>query len=144
MMKVLMPFAMTVLSLLQSSVAWSDNKGSTLTLITNVHVFDGVSETRQMNASVLIENNLIKQVSSQAIDVEDATVTVIDGGGRTLMPGLIDMHWHSAYASVPMAVGLNSDHAYHLLIAAKRKRRPFFAALPQSATSVATCSHSPN
>jgi imidazolonepropionase-like amidohydrolase len=35
------------------------------------------------------------------------------------MPGLIDMHWHSAYANIPMATGLVTEHAYHLLIGAK-------------------------
>ena len=87
------------------------------TLITNVHVFDGVNEARLENASVLIEGKLIKQVWTGTVDPDGATV--IDGGGRTLMPGLIDMHWHSAYANIPMALGLNTEHAYHLLIGAK-------------------------
>lgn len=87
------------------------------TLFTNVHVFDGVSEERIENATVLVEGNLIKSVSTDPSEAEGATV--IDGGGRTLMPGLIDMHWHSAYANIPMAEGLNSDHARHLLIGAK-------------------------
>jgi imidazolonepropionase-like amidohydrolase len=62
------------------------------TLFTNVHVFDGINEARIENASVLIEGNLIKQVSTDPIDAPDAKV--IDGGGRTLMPGLIDSHSH--------------------------------------------------
>ncbi|MBU2943214.1 amidohydrolase family protein [Shimia thalassica] len=62
------------------------------TLFTNVHVFDGVSDTRIENASVLIEGNLIKEVSTESIDAPEATM--IDGGGRTLMPGLIDSHVH--------------------------------------------------
>ncbi len=62
------------------------------TLFTNVHVFDGVNEQRIENASVLVEGNLIKAVSSDVIEAPDAAV--IDGGGRTLMPGLIDGHAH--------------------------------------------------
>ncbi len=61
-------------------------------LFTNVHVFDGVNEARIENASVLVEGNLIKAVSSGAIDAPDAEV--IDGGGRTLTPGFIDNHVH--------------------------------------------------
>jgi imidazolonepropionase-like amidohydrolase len=61
-------------------------------LITNIHVFDGVNEARIENASILVEGNLIKAVSSDPIKAPDATV--IDGGGRTLMPGLIDSHSH--------------------------------------------------
>ena len=62
------------------------------TLITNVHVFDGVSEQRIENASVLIEGKFIKQVSTGTIDAPDAVA--VDGGGGTLMPGLIDGHAH--------------------------------------------------
>ena len=62
------------------------------TLITNVHVFDGVNSQRLENANVLIEGKLIKAVSTDPIDAEEATV--VDGGGRTLMPGLIDGHAH--------------------------------------------------
>ncbi len=60
------------------------------TLFTNVRVFDGVTEglTR---TDVLVEGNLIRQVGS---DIESSGATVIDGGGRTLMPGLIDSHLH--------------------------------------------------
>lgn len=72
------------------------------TLFTNVHVFDGVSETRIENANVLVEGNLIKMVSTDAINADDATV--IDGGGRTLMPGLIDAHTH-LYLNMPGGVG---------------------------------------
>ncbi len=61
-------------------------------LITDVHVFDGVNEERIENANVLIEENLIKQVSQDPIDAPDALV--IDGNGRTLMPGLSDAHTH--------------------------------------------------
>jgi imidazolonepropionase-like amidohydrolase len=44
---------------------------------------------------VLVEDNLIKQISAEPIAVDrSGNTTVIDGGGRTLMPGLIDMHTH--------------------------------------------------
>jgi len=71
------------------------------TLFTNVHVFDGVNEKRIMNANVLVEGNLIKEVSTRPISAEGATV--VDGGGRTLTPGFIDMHYHIAYASARIA-----------------------------------------
>jgi len=58
-------------------------------------------------------------MSAEALAIiQTDNVTMIDGGGRTLMPGLIDMHWHSAYATIPMAIGLNTDLAYHTLLAA--------------------------
>jgi len=63
-----------------------------LILITNVHAFDGENEERIMNANVLVKGNLITAVSTDPIDAPGATV--IDGGGRTLMPGLTDAHTH--------------------------------------------------
>ncbi|NOD91437.1 amidohydrolase family protein [Ruegeria sp. HKCCD4884] len=61
-------------------------------LFTNVHVFDGVNEQRIENANVLVVDNLIVEVSSEPLAVANAQI--IDGGGRTLMPGLIDSHVH--------------------------------------------------
>ena len=87
-------------------------------LFTNVHVFD---DKRLMNANVLVSGNRIAAVSAEPLAAANARV--IDGKGRTLMPGLIDMHWHSAYASIPMQQGLVSDHAYHLLIGAQSNRK---------------------
>jgi imidazolonepropionase-like amidohydrolase len=61
-------------------------------MFTNVNVFDGVSETLDMNTTVLVEDNLIKSIGSSIAVPEGAEV--IDGGGRTLMPGLIESHVH--------------------------------------------------
>ena len=61
-------------------------------LFTNVNVFDGLSEELAVGMNVLVEGNLIKQISAHAITASDALV--IDGGGRTLMPGLIEGHGH--------------------------------------------------
>jgi len=60
------------------------------TLIRNVNIFDGKSEQLSMDRDVLVEGNLIKKIGNDI----SAAATVIDGGGRTLMPGLIDMHTH--------------------------------------------------
>ncbi len=76
-------------------------------LFTNVHVFDGKAEKRIMNANVLVEGNLIKQVSPTPISAKGAKV--IDGGGRTLMPGLIDAHWHVMYVGTPLSTLVNGD-----------------------------------
>ena len=102
--------------LLFSTPAYAQN----VTIITNVNVFDGVNEELKIGVDVAIEGQLIKEIGTN-LSVDGATV--INGDGRTLMPGLIDMHWHSAYASIPMAVGLNSDLAYHLLIGAKSNEK---------------------
>lgn len=63
------------------------------TLFTNVNVWDGRADSVAEGVDVLVEGQLIVQVGA-GIDADDATV--VDGGGRTLMPGLIDMHSHLA------------------------------------------------
>ncbi|WP_205743100.1 metal-dependent hydrolase family protein [Halioglobus maricola] len=72
--------------------AWADTETPPQILFTNVHVFDGVNEKRIENASVLVEGNLIKTVSKREITAPDATV--VDGGGRTLLPGFVEAHAH--------------------------------------------------
>jgi len=69
------------------------------TLIRNVNVFDGKNEALIERANVLVEGNKIKQVSTKEIDAAGATV--IDGGGRTLIPGLIDAHVHLTWNMSP-------------------------------------------
>ena len=82
-------------------------------LFRNVHVFDGRSETRIENANVLVEGNLIKAVSTERIPADGATV--IDGGGRTLMPGLADTHVHIAFATLPTQLLLNGLESYNYI-----------------------------
>lgn len=87
------------------------------TLFVNVHVFDGVHEARIMNANVLVEGNLITQVSTSPISAPGATV--IDGGGGTLMPGLIDAHWHVMFNYVSQAELVTADIEYLTVMGAK-------------------------
>jgi imidazolonepropionase-like amidohydrolase len=69
---------------------------TTRLLFTNARVFDGVNEDCAEGMSVLVADGLIREVSARPIAAGDARV--IDVGGRTLMPGLIDCHVH-AFAS---------------------------------------------
>ena len=62
------------------------------TLITNVNIFDGKSDKLAKGQDVLIEDKQIKQIGKDL--KADTKARVIDGGGRTLMPGLHDMHTH--------------------------------------------------
>ena len=79
-------------------------------LFTNVHVFDGVSETRIENANVLVVDNLIAEVSAEPLAAANARI--IDGGGRTLMPGLIDAHVHMAITEPLADLRDNYDWMY--------------------------------
>lgn len=89
----LFAYMIGVFSLVSSiSAIAADAEVKSQILFKNVHVFDGVNEKRIENANVLVEGNLIKAVSRKEISVEGATM--IDGGGRTLTPGFIDVHVH--------------------------------------------------
>jgi imidazolonepropionase-like amidohydrolase len=79
--------------------ALAQDGAPTYILITNANVWDGTSDTAMPGMSVLVENNLIKQISAEPIAVnQSANTKVIDAGGRTLMPGLIDMHTHIMFS----------------------------------------------
>lgn len=96
-----------MVSFLATFAVQAQEKKQALTLIRNVHVFDGVNEQRIENASVLIEGNLIKTVSTEPVTADGATV--IDGGGRTLIPGLIDVHWHTSYCCAAQSTVVTGD-----------------------------------
>jgi imidazolonepropionase-like amidohydrolase len=98
-------------------LAYAEHGDDSNLLIVNASVFDGKNDALNTGTSVLVEGNLITKIGRSIPTPEGARV--IDAGGRVLMPGLIDMHWHSAYANIPMATGLVTEHAYHLLIGAK-------------------------
>jgi imidazolonepropionase-like amidohydrolase len=61
-------------------------------LFKNVNVFDGTSDKLAMGMDVLVTGKVIGEIGKGLS--ADAGSTVIDGNGRTLMPGLIDGHAH--------------------------------------------------
>ena len=83
----------TAMCLLAVSPALQAQDDENRVMFTNVNIFDGVNDELQEGMNVLIVGNLIEQVSADAIDPGVGT-TVISGGGRTLMPGLIEGHGH--------------------------------------------------
>ena len=60
-------------------------------IINDVHVIVG-DGTKQEHQNVYIKNGLITEISAQPIQKKN--VQMIDGAGKTLMPGLIDSHIH--------------------------------------------------
>lgn len=68
---------------------------SDVIVIRNVNVFDGVNEELHKDQDVLIVDGIIQQLDDTAIDSPEGA-QIIDGDGRTLMPGMIDVHTHLA------------------------------------------------
>jgi imidazolonepropionase-like amidohydrolase len=85
-------------------------------LFQNVRVFDGRSASLSAPSSVLIKGNVIERISPVPISA-DPGVTVIAGGGRTLMPGLIDAHWHAMLVRPTPAVAIAGDTGFNNLVA---------------------------
>jgi imidazolonepropionase-like amidohydrolase len=94
-----------------------EKKESSLILFTNVKVFNGEDE-KLMDVDVLVQDNLIKEVSEGISAI--ATATVIDGGGRVLMPGMIEAHGHVTYSSSLLDMMLNHDANEQAIYSAKR------------------------
>jgi imidazolonepropionase-like amidohydrolase len=88
---------------------------SDATLFQNVRIFDGKSSSLSTSSNVLVRGNKIERISTGPISV-DSGARVIDGGGRTLMPGLIDVHWHAMLIRVTPAESFG-DVGYNNLIA---------------------------
>jgi imidazolonepropionase-like amidohydrolase len=86
------------------------------TLFVNVRVFDGKSPRLSAPTNVLVRGNAIVAIGA---DANSATARQIDGGGRTLMPGLIDAHWHAMMAAIPLKDGLSAHPGYMNIVAAK-------------------------
>lgn len=60
-------------------------------LFENVRIWDGSSKSLTTTTRVLVEGNIIKFIGP---DVAAAGAEIVDGGGKTLMPGLINSHAH--------------------------------------------------
>ena len=84
--------------------ALSQDEAPQQILFTNVNVFDGFADELAMDTDVLVEGNHIIEVGQ---DISAPGATVIDGGGRTLMPGLIDMHTHVTFETNQGTNGFN-------------------------------------
>ncbi|WP_159980575.1 MULTISPECIES: amidohydrolase family protein [unclassified Novosphingobium] len=67
----------------------------------NIRLFDGLSGSLR-NASVLVVGSKIAEIADGAIQPPEGAQT-IDGGGRVLMPGLTDAHWHMVFAPNTLA-----------------------------------------
>lgn len=87
------------------------------TVIENVRIFNGKSDRLSESSHVLVRGNRIERISSTPIAAgEDAVV--IGGAGRTLMPGLIDVHWHAMLVRSTALGTLSADAGYTNLLAA--------------------------
>ena len=67
------------------------------TVFRHGRIFDGIGGELLEGVEVLVEGDRIAEVSD--VPIRSRTAEVIDLQGRTLMPGLIDAHFHALAAS---------------------------------------------
>jgi imidazolonepropionase-like amidohydrolase len=72
------------------------------TIFEAVRLIDGVSEDARPNVDVVVDGERISAILDHGVPVAPATqgdheVSVVDGRGRTLLPGLIDAHAHYTF-----------------------------------------------
>lgn len=92
-------------------------------LFENVRIFDGKGSELSGSSHVLVRGNVIERISTAPISVDrSANTRIIAGDGRTLMPGLIDAHWHTMMAAVPLQVLMTGDLGYVNLVAGREAR----------------------
>lgn len=106
-MKKTLNLILTAIMLMTISFLAHGQEAGSVTLITNANVFDGANQKLIKDADVLVEGHLIKQIAKNIEAPSGAEV--IDAGGRTMIPGLIDAHWHTTYAYTPQSTVITGD-----------------------------------
>jgi len=85
-------------------------------LIENVRIFDGTHPQLSAPSSVLIKGNIIEKISAGPIPADQRSgAQIVAGGGRVLMPGLIDAHWHATMVRSTPTQMLSNDLGYTTL-----------------------------
>lgn len=86
-------------------------------VIHNCRLFDGTGSKPQLGMKLVLRGGMIEDIIPESEPVNDAEL--IDAGGKLLMPGLIDVHWHTMLAAINQVTAMTSDVGYLYLVAAK-------------------------
>jgi imidazolonepropionase-like amidohydrolase len=91
-------------------------------VFTNFRLFDGKSTALGQGLRLLIEGDRIGAVGAGDVGAPEGA-RVIDCGGRTVMPGLIDVHWHTIFAGLSVSSLFSADIGYIFLAASAEAER---------------------
>lgn len=112
---------MAALGFPSRSIAQTETR-PTAVVFANARLFDGTASSLRDGVSVLIEGNRIKSIAPGNPSPPEGA-QVIDCRGSTVMPGLIDAHWHAMFAALPVAALLDGNLGYiHLAAGAEAER----------------------
>lgn len=102
----------------QSLTSTSSLMSETQYWLINAKLFDGETLTIKDNVSLFIDGDKIGQiVVGQEAKIEG--YKTLDCQGYTLMPGLIDAHWHSLLCAITKPQAMMEEMTYIHLVAAK-------------------------
>jgi imidazolonepropionase-like amidohydrolase len=90
-------------------------------LFRNVRVFDGKSDRLTAPTSVLVRGNQIAAIGPAVVPTATGA-TIVEGEGRTLMPGLIDAHWHTILIRPTPEQAIYGDVGFTNLLAGSEAR----------------------
>lgn len=90
-------------------------------LLTNLRLFDGSGKSVRNGLQVLVQGQRIVDVLPASATVEGAHL--LDCQGKLVMPGLIDVHWHTMLAGISQMAAMSSDLGYLYLVAAQEAQR---------------------
>lgn len=79
-----------------------------------VSVFNGKSQTITGPVNVLVSGNIVQTISATPISVDEHTVK-INGTGKMLMPGLIDVHVHMVFGALSMQDMMSPDVSENMI-----------------------------
>ena len=106
-----------ILGCVTAQVVHAQNSQVSGVIIEDVRIFDGRSDRLSAPSNVLVVGNVVKTISAAPIAAAGMTVQRIRGGGHTLMPGLIDNHWHTMLARPSPTEAIEADLGYTNLLA---------------------------
>ena len=86
-------------------------------LLTNLDYFDGHKPALHRGVDILIEGGRIAALP--AAGQGPAEAERVDCGGRTVIPGLIDTHWHTTLVAVSQIAAMTQDIGFVHLMAGK-------------------------
>ena len=66
-----------------------------VTALVGANIIDGINDETQTGMTIIIENSIIKEIGKQSDVAIPADAKIVDLTGKTLSPGLWDMHGHS-------------------------------------------------
>jgi imidazolonepropionase-like amidohydrolase len=93
----------------------AQNSSASKIIFENVNVFDGKTDQLFQNQNVLVVGNTIVSITTTPI-VDKKDAIVINGRGKTLMPGLIDAHVHMVFGAMTMIEMSSPDLSQEIIV----------------------------